>query len=260
MVKLSIITINYNNCKGLQKSIESVLAQRFTDYEYIIVDGGSVDGSKEYIEEQGDKLAWWISEKDNGVYNAMNKGVVRSKGEYLLFLNSGDYLCDEFVLSKLFSRPILHDIIYGNILWDVKGNLNEGKFPDLLTFEFFTKHSLPHQSSLIKKVLFSNIGLYDENYSIISDWVFFILAIYKYNCSYIHVELPISVCNRDGISCDPANWNTIVSDRAKVIQTHFSSFACEYETIFSIRKELIEIKSSLWYRINNKLKTIFRIG
>ena len=259
MVKLSVITINYNNCEGLKRSIESVLCQQFTDYEYIIIDGGSVDGSKEYIENHSDQLAWWISENDKGVYNAMNKGIVRSKGEYLLFLNSGDYFCDEFILSKLFSRPITHDIIYGDILWDVKGALREGKFPDKLTFDFFTKHSLPHQSSLIRKALFLTIGLYDENFTIISDWIFFILAIYKFNCSYIHVQLPISVCNRNGISCDKANWERIVSDREKVIQTHFSAFAFEYESIISDRNELIEIKRMFWYRIHNRFKFLFPI-
>src|SRR5258705_4030466 len=93
MPRLSIITINYNNLTGLQKTMESVFTQSFADYEYIIIDGCSTDGSKEYIEHYGSRLAYRVSEKDKGVYDAMNKGIVRAKGEYLLMLNSGDYLC-----------------------------------------------------------------------------------------------------------------------------------------------------------------------
>ncbi len=88
MLKLSIITINLNNLAGLQKTMQSVFEQTFTDYEYIVIDGGSTDGSKEYIEQHSDKLAYWVSEKDKGIYNAMNKGIIKAGGDYLLFLNS----------------------------------------------------------------------------------------------------------------------------------------------------------------------------
>ncbi len=83
MPKLSIITINYNNLEGLQKTIQSVFEQSFTDYEYIIIDGGSADGSKNLIEHSASRLSYWVSEKDKGIYDAMNKGISYSKGEYL---------------------------------------------------------------------------------------------------------------------------------------------------------------------------------
>ena len=89
---LSIITVNLNNCDGLQKTIDSVVGQTFTDYEWIVIDGGSMDGSRELIEQYADCLAYWCSEPDNGIYNAMNKGISRATGEWLLFLNSGDSL------------------------------------------------------------------------------------------------------------------------------------------------------------------------
>ena len=95
-MKLSIITVNLNNLEGLKKTYESVVCQTFTDYEWLVIDGGSTDGSREFIEEHQDKFAYWCSEPDKGIYNAMNKGIVRAKGEYLNFMNSGDY----FVLRK----------------------------------------------------------------------------------------------------------------------------------------------------------------
>ena len=102
MSKISIITINYNDLKGLQKTFNSVVNQSNKDFEYIVIDGGSSDGGKEFLEQNSDKLAYWISEKDSGVYNAMNKGIKAAKGEYLLFLNSGDFLVDDNVIEKVF--------------------------------------------------------------------------------------------------------------------------------------------------------------
>lgn len=89
--KVSVITVNYNNLKGLERTISSVLLQSFSDFEYIIVDGGSSDGSKEYIESKQEYINQWVSEKDHGVYNAMNKAIRMAQGEYCIFMNSGDH-------------------------------------------------------------------------------------------------------------------------------------------------------------------------
>ena len=111
--KLSIITINLNNAAGLRKTIESVVNQTFTDYEYLIIDGGSTDGSVEVIKEFADKITYWVSEPDKGIYNAMNKGILKARGEYLQFLNSGDWLVDNEVLFRVFSLNHFEDILYG---------------------------------------------------------------------------------------------------------------------------------------------------
>jgi acetyltransferase-like isoleucine patch superfamily enzyme len=123
-MKLSIITINRNNAAGLRKTIESVVSQTYTDFEYIIIDGASTDDSvniiKEYAEATlpcgeglGERL-YWVSEPDKGIYNAMNKGILKANGEYCLFLNSGDWLYDNDVLNDVFSISPTEDIVYGN--------------------------------------------------------------------------------------------------------------------------------------------------
>ena len=113
MPKLSIITINLNNKAGLEKTINSVLGQSYKDYQFIIIDGGSSDGSKAVLEHIDNKNTIVISEKDNGIYDAMNKGINLAKGEYLLFLNSGDSLNVPTTLSEVFSKEIETDILYG---------------------------------------------------------------------------------------------------------------------------------------------------
>ena len=115
-MKLSIITVNLNNAGGLQKTIESVVTQTWLDFELIIVDGDSTDGSVEVIQQFNDSAIpqfHWVSEPDSGVYQAMNKGIRMAQGEYLLFLNSGDFLVDSNVLSQVFKFGFSADILFG---------------------------------------------------------------------------------------------------------------------------------------------------
>jgi glycosyltransferase involved in cell wall biosynthesis len=257
-VIVSIITVNYNNKSGLEKTLSSVFNQTFKEFEYIVIDGGSTDGSTELLKSNNHRINYWVSEKDSGIYNAMNKGIARAKGEYLLFLNSGDYLCNESVLYEVFSEVPTHDIVYGNIIWVENDKYTNGIFPDKLTFNYFTNYSLPHQGSFIHKKLFGTVGLYDERYKIISDWIFFLLAVYKFNCSYKHIDIMITVCSRDGLSCDPVNWPQIVNDRKKIIQQYFSAFSNDNNIFISITKELEEVKSTLGYRLHSRLRKFFQ--
>ncbi|MBC7426937.1 MAG: glycosyltransferase, partial [Bacteroidia bacterium] len=135
---LSIITICLNDKSGLEKTILSVKEQTFRDYEHLIIDGGSVDGSKEIIEKYKSYLAFTISERDNGRYQAMNKGIQNSKGIYLLFLNSGDYLADNFVLQKILSDADMPDIKYGNVIFeDINGLRSLYEQPAVFYLKYF---------------------------------------------------------------------------------------------------------------------------
>ena len=115
-MKYSIITINYNNADGLRRTIESVVSQTYADYEYLIIDGGSTDGSVNAIKEYEDKISYWVSEKDGGIYNAMNKGVKVAHGEYLIFMDSGDVFYNDRVLENIESFQKTDDIIVGRVL------------------------------------------------------------------------------------------------------------------------------------------------
>lgn len=204
-MKLSIITINLNNKQGLERTINSVLSQTYFDkVEYIIIDGGSTDGSKELIEQHKDKLYYWCSEKDNGIYNAMNKGIEAATSDYLLFLNSGDYLKENNVLEMVF--PYLeYDFVYGNE-WKVNERNKspyEAKYPDKLDESFFRGTSLPHQSTFIKAELLKE-SHYSEDYKIISDWKFFIEA-FRRGKTYKHMPFIVSVYDCSGFSCQNIN-------------------------------------------------------
>lgn len=211
-MKLSIITINYNNAAGLKKTLDSVALQSCTDFEYIVVDGASTDGSVDIIREFEQDLASrisplafhliWLSEPDTGIYNAMNKGVRLAKGEYTLMLNSGDYLVNKYVIEKIF--PLLDgiDIIQGNRLELINEimyrNCGYGK-SDISYFDIMKGHFL-HQASFCRKDLFERCGYFDEKYSIVGDTKFFMKCLDTGNASFCYVD--IDICNYDmnGIS------------------------------------------------------------
>lgn len=121
-MKLSIITVNLNDKTGLEKTIKSVISQSFSDFEFIIIDGESTDGSIDIINQYKSKISYWVSEKDSGIYNAMNKGIRQAKGEYLYFLNSGDALHNENVLHHIFNDDPHAPFICGNFYMEVGGS------------------------------------------------------------------------------------------------------------------------------------------
>ena len=112
-MKFSIITINYNNKEGLEKTIQSVLGQTFHDYQFIIIDGGSTDGSLDIIKQNADHIDYWVSEPDGGRYPAMNKGIKQAKGDFLNFMNSGDTFHSPTVLEDIAKMNLTEDIITG---------------------------------------------------------------------------------------------------------------------------------------------------
>lgn len=199
---ISVITINFNNCEGLRKTIQSVLNQTYQDFEYIIVDGGSTDGSKEIIERSfrevcGNIHLKWISEIDNGIYNAMNKGVRMATGDYCQFLNSGDTFFSSTVLEKVVKIGIETDIVVGNTMFS-----NGIKFlsPDEASLELFIHGSLSHPASYTKRELLLK-NPFDESLKIVADMKFFLTSIVLDNATYQPLDVMVARFVLDGISC-----------------------------------------------------------
>jgi glycosyltransferase involved in cell wall biosynthesis len=217
MPKLSIITINFNDKSGLKKTMDSVIAQSSKDFEYIVIDGGSNDGSKELIESHANKLAYWISEPDKGIYHAMNKGILAAKGEYCQFLNSGDFLTDNNVITAMLEQTDDFSIVTGHM---VKIFPNNQKVCDKINFSnsllHFYKGTINHSSSLIKKTLFEKYGLYDESLKIVSDWKFFLNVIGLRNESVKYVDIDVTVFDMTGISS--TNSKLERQERRKVLE------------------------------------------
>lgn len=187
--KISVITINYNNKTGLEKTIKSVISQTYPELEYIIIDGGSNDGSVDVIKKYADKITYWVSEPDKGIYNAMNKGIIKATGEYCNFMNSGDCFYDSNVLNCVFQTNQTADVLTGiakteNGLWIPVTN-------EKLSLYHFYVSGLSHQATFIKTILQKKLQ-YDEKLSIVADSKFFIQALILHNASYL--TLPYYIC------------------------------------------------------------------
>jgi glycosyltransferase involved in cell wall biosynthesis len=201
--KLSIITINYNNANGLHQTIQSVITQKFNDFEYIIIDGGSSDGSVDVIKQFSQKITYWLSEADKGIYNAMNKGIVESSGDYLLFINSGDWLCNPDVLKNVFDTNPTSDLIFGNMIKLYKNGDSiriTGTLESQITILSFFHETICHPSSFFKRNLFSKFGFYDENLKIVSDWKFYLIAFGLNDSTIKYENIDISFYNTEGLS------------------------------------------------------------
>lgn len=217
-MEFSIITINYNNKKGLQKTTNSVISQTFKDYEWIIIDGGSTDGSKELIEGYAQHITYWVSESDKGIYNAMNKGILQAKGEYLLFLNSGDWLIDSNVLEKVHSSLPKKDIIYGYVARTLNNeltNLTGFLHKDDITISDLYFQTIPHQGTFFKKDLFEKYGYYNDSLKIVGDREFYIRTIIYGNASVKFLPLTISYSEEGGISATSKEYPI---EKQKVLQ------------------------------------------
>ncbi len=250
MPKLSIITVNLNNAEGLQKTIESVTLQTYTDYEYIVIDGGSTDGSKEIIEKYADKITYWVSEPDKGIYNGMNKGIKAATGEYCLFLNSGDYLINNNILEEVFYNFPDKDIVYGNL--QTKNSILT--YPETLTLKTFFFSSIGHPASFIKLNLFEKYGYYNEQNKIVSDWEFFILSLIIHKCSYQNVNKTISFFEGGGISSSVKFKDKQNEERVNILTTSFPLMYDDYIEFKKQTQELIHYKNSRIIQIIKKFQ------
>lgn len=208
-MKLSIITINYNNASGLQKTMESVFTQTSADFEYIIIDGASTDSSIDIIQQFNSRYLTgstiqhfqWISEPDKGIYNAMNKGIKKAKGEYIHFLNSGDWLVDENVVENMLNELPECDIIVGNVISvraDGKRRYDiNNKNVSLFTFYGST---IQHTSAYIRRSLFDKYGYYDENLKIVSDWKWYLQVAGLNKANVQFTDRFVSCFDKTGIS------------------------------------------------------------
>ena len=187
---------------GLEKTIRSVVSQKDAIVEFIVIDGNSTDGSVEVIRQYEEHISYWISEPDNGIYHAMNKGIRQAIGDYCLFLNAGDGLLHENVLKELSAFPFDEDIVYGNIIKLYPGNnrRDKGIAKSEISLYDLIVGRINHQAAFIKRSLFDKFGLYSEDYRIASDWKFFIDAIIVGNASVMYIDKDISFFDVEGIS------------------------------------------------------------
>lgn len=225
--KITIITITFNEVQALKDTIENVIHQDYINKEFIIIDGGSQDESLELIKSNESSIKKYISEPDNGIYDAMNKGIDLATGDYIIFMNSGDLFYESTTISKVFSNMTNTDVIYGNTLWNFNGKKRLIKASNLANLRF----ELPfnHQSVFVKTSLMKTYK-FNTAYKFIADFEFF-NKLYKAHSSFQYFDLPISECDGHGVSNISQNQSNIDKERTLIIGK-FSNFLFVTKTMF----------------------------
>jgi glycosyltransferase involved in cell wall biosynthesis len=245
--KLSIITINKDNSAGLEDTINSVIQQSFKDFELIIIDGASSDSSIDVIKRYKTNFYFYLSEPDSGIYDAMNKGINKATGDYVLFLNSGDRLYNSEILYEVFSKGHSTDIIYGNIIHDSNGKFTPYIYPSELSFAYLLRYSLPHQATFIKRQLFEKIGLYSTEFKIVSDWEWFIKCFNCINIKYVYINNFITIFDSSGLSLSSKNQKFIGNERFLALKKLYSGYSLQF------LQDYFELENKYWNIRNNKL-------
>ena len=215
-MKLSIVTINYNNAEGLRRTLASVAAQTYRDIEHVIVDAASTDGSVDVIKEYADRskhAVIWSSQKDKGIYNGMNKGIRKATGDYIQILNSGDILAGPDVTASMIAAlndemsrdKSLNDgvpILYGNMIkkdYATGKILGKSKEVEYSLRQYYTS-TMNHDCCYFRRDLFETYGLYDEKLKIVSDWKWFLQAIGLGHVKPVYVDIDVTIFDASGIS------------------------------------------------------------
>ena len=222
---LSIITINRNNAQGLQKTMQSVISQTDNDIEYIVVDGASTDESVDVIKRFAtQRPVRWVSERDKGIYNAMNKGIGMAQGEYVMILNSGDYLASPQVVQQMGQALKANgqpDILYGNMIkiWPNGKTHRDRQLGEQFTLFDFYKGTLNPDGTYIRRRLFEQYGLFDEGLKICSDWAWFLKAVGMGGTKPVHVDIDTLYFDMTGVSeSGERSRQTIHDERQQVLR------------------------------------------
>lgn len=261
-MRISVITVNYNDVEGLQKTIRSIKAQDYNNIEFIVIDGGSTDGSKELLEQEQNHISYWVSEKDSGIYNAMNKGIDASSGDYLIFINSGDELYEKEAISKFVAANYRVDLVYGDVNLVYPTHAANRQLPNTLSFYFLRFDNLCHQTVFFKKDFFEKYGKYDENYKILSDWKLWTVAICKQNASYKHHPEVVANFEIGGISSNQNFGMLMLDEKAEILRNEFALFEDDYAEYHKFKEyfylnQFQNLEEVIKYKYSRQLSKLF---
>jgi glycosyltransferase involved in cell wall biosynthesis len=222
---LSIVTICKNNLEGLRKTLESVRNQTNKQFEFLVIDGNSNDGTREYIEKNNTYITKFISEPDFGIYDAQNKGIKIASGEYILFLNSGDVLLNDSTLEELLSHIKNHvvkkiGIYYSDVFLKKENQLYKKTYKKILSAFYLSNEIINHQSQIIQtKILQKN--LFDLKYKLASDYELFLRLVFKNKINYMHLDMVISIYDLSGVSTTMSGIETYQSEHSEIRKIYF---------------------------------------
>jgi glycosyltransferase involved in cell wall biosynthesis len=219
--KISVVTVCRNEERSIEGTLQSVLQQTYLNLEYIVIDGQSTDRTREIIEKHLENIDYYVSEADAGTYDAMNKAIKHSNGDYLFFLNGGDKLYSDDSLQLLIENSKGEDIIYGDLVVEhPDGNDIRVHHSSHTSYLKFVTGTIPHPASMVKRILFDKFGLFDLAYRISADYEFFLRVCFQPGVSTQHVPVIVSVFNEEGMSSNEEFFSLRQRERQTIQRKH----------------------------------------
>ena len=238
-VKVSIITVCLNSEKTIERTIKSVINQTHSNIEYIIIDGKSTDGTLDIIDKYKDKISILVSEKDKGIYNAMNKGITLVTGDVVYFLQSDDYLFNDSVIEKVMDEFIKYpetQIVYGDLVVVMKNRSHVNTY-NRITKYYLYRHGICQQAIFAKRDVFEKTGLFDENYLLCADYDWILKCVIKYNIKSKYINEIITVFSGFGAS---SRYDT--SKESEAIKDKY--FTKKYFVIWKLISKIFQLMYS----------------
>ena len=196
---ISIITVSFNVVNEIEQTILSVINQTYSNIEYIIIDGGSTDGTIDIIKKYSNHISYWISEPDKGIYDAMNKGIEKASGSYINFMNAGDYFYSNNIIAEIAKVNLKNDIIFGDTVICRNGQMQISKADPFYKYKRLRhKMGFVHQSVFVKTCL-AKQNLFDLNYKLAADYNM-IITLYRKGAIFYYIDLPIAYYDLNGVS------------------------------------------------------------
>ena len=239
-MKISIITVSYNRVQTIEKTIQSLISQEYENIEYIVIDGNSNDGTQEIIEKYQDHISYYLCEQDQGMYDAINKGIRAATGEIIGLLHSDDQFYDNQVLTKVINTFISSkhiEGVYGNGIYisnDNKEKLIRNRIGGEYSFDKLKKGWLPlHTTLFIKKDLINMYGDYNTSFKIASDTEFILRFLYKHKITVKYLDTYIVKMKMGGLSTDKSRAIQVLKEDLKIYSLFFNN---SFKVVF--RKKL----------------------
>ncbi len=251
MTKVTIITPTYNVEKHIAQCILSVGSQKYKNFEHLILDNKSSDGTRSIVEKYQKKFSnlKFYSKKDRGIYNAMNQGIKYAKGEWLYFLGADDSFFDNSVLQKLFGNREHErfDFIYGDVEWGETGKMYDGRFTEAKLFD----KNICHQAIFIRKSLLLKFDGFDESFKILADWMINFRCFADDDIRKKYVSIPIAKYSLNGLS-STANDQKFLENRKAILQKYLSpELNALLQKISELESRLETMRTSAAFRLGS---------
>lgn len=263
-MKITVITVCYNSARTIEKTIQSVVSQKYHDLEYIIIDGGSTDGTQDIVEKYKDNIAIYISEPDKGIYDAMNKGIENASGDIVAFLNSDDwYIAEVDVFNKVegYFRDSNADIISGGICVCRDGVCTKVPRVKLTKENIFFDIVCPHPAMFVKRKLYARLGKFDISYKIAADTKWIINA-YMDGINILCVEDYFTYFSEGGISTTKRyatleeQYNVV---RCCALENHLTQLEEKIEKYYTTRLKEIEKEKYMETALDEKREVVKKL-